>query len=83
MKKRFGIGWYGGVVAAVLMVLAMIGYYVMSRDGEAAPFTVYAAALAGLVLQAVALALTVRKGETPSAVWRISFPPSAARPPWP
>lgn len=65
MKKRFGIGWYGGVVAAVLMVLAMIGYYVMSRDGEAAPFTVYAAALAGLVLQAVALALTARKGENP------------------
>lgn len=65
MKKRFGIGWYGGVVAAVLMVLAMIGYYVMSRDGEAAPFTVYAAALAGLVLQAVALGLTARKGENP------------------
>lgn len=65
MKKRFGIGWYGSAAAGVLMILAMISYTVMARDGEAAPLTVYAAALAGLVLQVVSLALTARKGENP------------------
>lgn len=59
MKGKLGFGSYCNGVAAILVIAAMVGYAVMSSDGEAAPASIYLVAVAGLVFQAVSTTLAV------------------------